>query len=408
MLALTIFIASLLIFIAFFTQSMQTAIEYQQHNSMSTKTSDLLDTVLLNPGLPMYWGQNDTEPVGFGLQDPEFNEYSLSSFSPLRLSVGTQPSVHYAAKNAYYNNFTAGSGGCLLTPIDDGNTKSVSYQLVAELLGINGTYGFQLTLTPTVDIEIEKTSTGSPLQFSVNAYGSGFVLANANVTYSLIVVNQDGNQYPSWSIISSKTSTDAAGSLQLSFPGINGETRSYALVVYSYLYGLKGMGYYVHVPASFTKTVVPIVDSFQNHAIRLAHSDTVGAVTTFPVSELSYNTSYAIVTEEYTLRQVNLDPTNATAKITNDLNISKTYKTLTLPANNPGILIVAYKDTLSGQVGIELVPWGLGSLAFPVSLGGNSKGYDWVTTDIRQVTIGGIAYQATLNLWRIEGHGGSS
>jgi len=196
--------------------------------------------------------------------------------------------------------------------------------------------------------------------------------------------------------------------LQLSFPGINGETRSYALVVYSYLYGLKGMGYYVHVPASFTKTVVPIVDSFQNHAIRLAHSDTVGAVTTFPVSELSYNTSYAIVTEEYTLRQVNLDPTNATAKITNDLNISKTYKTLTLPANNPGILIVAYKDTLSGQVGIELVPWGLGSLAFPVSLGGNSKGYDWVTTDIRQVTIGGIAYQATLNLWRIEGHGGSS
>jgi hypothetical protein len=407
MLALTIFIAALLIFIAFFSQSMQTAITYQQHNSLSTKTSDILDTVLLNPGLPMYWGQNDTAPAGFGLQDPGFNEYTLSSFAPLRLSANSQPSVHYTAKNAHYNNLTAGLGSYILTPIDDGNTKSLTYKRASELLGINGTYGFQLTLTPTVDIWVNKTSAGDPLQFLINATGSGFALANANITYSLIVADE-GNQYPSWSINSSQTTTDAAGFLQLTFPGIDGESRSYALIVYSYLYGLKGMGYYVHVPSSLTKTVVPIVESFQNHAVRLAHSNTVGVVSTFPPSELSYNTSFAIVTEEYTLRQVNLDPTNATGKISNDINISKTYKTLTLPVNDPGILLVAYKDASSGQVGIELVPWGLGSLALPVSFGGNSAGHDWVTTDIRQVTIGGIAYQAKLDLWSLQGHGGSS
>jgi len=71
-------------------------------------------------------------------------------------------------------------------------------------------------------------------------------------------------------------------------------------------------------------------------------------------------------------------------------------------------LIVTYKDTSSGKVGVELVPWGLGSMALPISIGGNSSGYDWVTTDIRQVTIGGIAYQAKLDLWIPSGYGGSS
>ena len=407
MLSLIIFIAALLIFIAFFTQSMQTATTYQQHNAMSTKTSDLLDTLLLNPGLPLYWGQNDTVPSGFGLQDPEFSEYTVSSYAPMRLSVTSQPSVHYSAKNADYNNLTAGQGSYLLTPINDGNIKSVSYQKVSALLGINGTYGFQLTLTPTVNIGIQKTSTGSPLQFSINIAGTGLMLANSNITYNLILVNQDANQYPSWSIINNQTTTDSSGSLQLSFPGVDGESRSYALVIYSYLYGLKGMGYYVHVPPAFTKTLVPVVNSFQNSTIRLAHSDSVGVVTTFPASQLSYNTSYGIITEEYAIRQINLDPTNATGKISNDANISNTFKTLTLPVADPGILLVAYKDTSSGQVGIELVPWGLGSLALPISLGGNSAGYDWITTDIRQVTIGGIAYQAKLDLWSLQGHGGT-
>jgi hypothetical protein len=40
-------------------------------------------------------------------------------------------------------------------------------------------------------------------------------------------------------------------------------------------------------------------------------------------------------------------------------------------------------------------------LAFPLTFGSNPVGQEWVTTDIRQVTIGGIAYQAQLSLWNI-------
>ncbi len=401
MLALTIFIAAILIFIGFFSQNMQTAISYQEHNAMSTKTSDLLDTMLLTTGLPAYWGQDDTDPTGFGLQNPDASQYKLSPYAPMRLSTASEP-VFYAAKNCYYNNLTAQQGSYLLTPIDDGDIKSVTYQEAARMLGINGTYGFHLSLTPTVEVSVQKTSSSGPLQLAVNGWGRGFVLANANVTCSVIAVNQDASDTPSYTVYSQNGVTDSAGMLELSFPEIDGETQAYAAIAYTYLYGLKGVGYYVRSLSS--ETVVPIIDSFQNYTIRIAHSGTVGDATS-SASELHYNTSYALVTEEYTLRQIQLDHQNATGTIYGDGDPSGTFKTLTLPISDSGILIVAYKDTTSDQYGIQLVPWGLGSLALPMEFGGNSAGHDWITTDIRQVTISDIAYHAKLELWLL--HGGA-
>ena len=48
------------------------------------------------------------------------------------------------------------------------------------------------------------------------------------------------------------------------------------------------------------------------------------------------------------------------------------------------------------------MPWGVSSLAFPVTFGGNPTGQGWVATDMRQVTIGGVAYQAKLGLWNLK------
>ncbi len=398
MLSLTIFIAALLIFIGFFSQSMQTAITYQQHNAMSTKTSDLLDTLLLTSGIPTFWGQNDTAPAGFGLQDPASEQCKLSPFAPMRLSTDAQP-IYYPLRGIYYNNLTSGRGSYILTPLDGSIIQSVTYKRASELLGVNGTYGFHLSLTPTVDVSVAKTSSSGSLRFVVAAEGKGFVLAQANVTYSLTVVTQDANPTPTYTITSGNNVTNAAGMLQLSFPAVDGESSSYALIVYTYLYGLKTVGYYVHVSDGSAKTLVPLIDSFQNRSIRLAHSDSVG-VTTPSASEIHYASFFAVVTEEYMLRQIQLDPSNATGTIQ---STADTYKTLTLPISDPGILIVVFKDTVSGKTGIELVPWGLGSLAYPMEFGGNSKGRDWVTTDIRQVTIGGIAYQAKLELWNLGG-----
>ncbi|MCW3999275.1 MAG: hypothetical protein NWE93_03455 [Candidatus Bathyarchaeota archaeon] len=392
MLSLVIFIAALLVFIGLFGNTIQTGIAYQQHTALSTKTSDLLDTMLLNPGLPVTWSMRDDAPVGFGLQDPEFSQYKLSSYSPIRLASNTQ-SVYYSATGSYYGNLTAGFGSCLLVP----EAKTLSYSDASKLLGINGTYGFQLKLNPTVTVDIEKISTGSPLRFEVSASGTGFVMAQANITYSLILVNSVGD-YPSYSIISNSTQADSAGYATISFSGVNGETRGYALIVYSYLYGLKGMGYYVHTPAGSIDSVVPLVDSFVNRTIRLAHSSSVGNIQNPIYPPLRYNSTFAILTEEYTLRQVVLDQPSAKG----ELDASHQYSAVAVP-DNAGILIVAYKDASTGDCGVVLAPWGLGAISYPVTFGGDPTGQTWVTTDIRQVTIGGLAYQAQLALWNLQG-----
>ncbi|MEM3627316.1 MAG: hypothetical protein QXZ25_04750, partial [Candidatus Bathyarchaeia archaeon] len=84
--SLLVFLAAMLLFISLFNQTIQTAILYQHHSSIATKCSDLLDNILLNPGIPPNWGKSNCTPVGFGLQDPEFQQYRLSPFSLMRLN----------------------------------------------------------------------------------------------------------------------------------------------------------------------------------------------------------------------------------------------------------------------------------------------------------------------------------
>jgi hypothetical protein len=68
MLSLIIFMSAIMIFIGLFSQTMQTGLAYERHNALSTKTSDLLDTILLNPGLPENWSQRDDAIAGSRLQ----------------------------------------------------------------------------------------------------------------------------------------------------------------------------------------------------------------------------------------------------------------------------------------------------------------------------------------------------
>jgi len=290
-------------------------------------------------------------------------------------------------------------GSYLLSPL----AESLSYSTVSKLLGINGTYGFQLTLSPTLTFDFQKISDYSPLTIQVRVDGTGYPLANAPLSYSLIVVNQGTNDYPSYTVVNNISVTDEAGLAQLVFPQISTESQSYALITYSNLNGLKGMGYYINNPADFSKTVIPLTNSFQNRTILLAHSDSVGQPSQpSGYSKLSYNASFVILTENYTFRQVQLDQQNAVGELIYGFGSEPDYVSITVPNNN-GILIVTYKSTL-GQCGVVLMPWGLGSLAIPLKFGGNPMGQEWVTTDIRQVTIDGIAYQAQLSLWNLQGY----
>lgn len=392
MFSLIVFMAAILLFIGIFNQSMGSAVVYQEHKSSATKTSDLLDAILLNPGAPLNWGQSDNEIASFGLHNPEASQYILCPFSLMRLTSTVQSPVSFAGLT--YSNLTGGFGSGILTPL----AQTVSYSVASERLGINGAYGFQLTLTPTVTVTLEKVSVSStPLEFLVSVTGTGSPLAYANISYSLLLVSQEG-EYPSFTVESGRLNTDETGSESINCVAVDGENESYALVVYAYLYGLRGIGYYVHVSEGYSDSAVALVESFASGTITIAHSDSLGEIPDPPpYSQLSYSASYLLLTEDYSLRQVTLD--DAVGQLDNGPS------SLTLPLEE-GIVVIAYKGETADEHGLVLVPWGLSALAYPVTFGDSFSGYDWVATDVRQVTIGEMSYIAKLALWRLGGVAG--
>jgi hypothetical protein len=81
----------------------------------------------------------------------------------------------------------------------------------------------------------------------------------------------------------------------------------------------------------------------------------------------------------------------------------KTYQNLTIPTFNPGILVITYQS--NNEYGVVLMPWGISAMAFPVTFGSvYPLDKEWVVTDMRQVTVNKVAYQAKLALWSLEGY----
>ena len=157
MIAVTVFLAATLLFIGLFNQTIQTAVIYQRHRATATKASDLLDSMLLSPGIPINWSLSDDNPTGFGLQDPEFTQYKISPFSLMRLTSVTGTPVYYYKTGQTYSNITIGDKNFLLVS----NTSAITYSSALRLLGINNTYGFQLTMTPIVTVKVTSSLTSS-------------------------------------------------------------------------------------------------------------------------------------------------------------------------------------------------------------------------------------------------------
>jgi hypothetical protein len=401
--SVTVFLGAILIFISLFNQTIQTAILYQRHRYLATKCSDLLDNMLLNPGIPEDWGKNSTAPlIGFGLQDPEFTQYRLSPFSLMRLISSSGEPVYYPRTGKYYSNITMGWGNFLLVSF----TESVNYSTVAKLLGVNGSYGFQLKVTPLVTVSISKVSTGTPLKLAIKVAGSGFPLINAPISYCFLIIEKGDKQYPSFRVISNMTYTGATGEALVTFSGVHGENDSYALIAYAHFSGLIGVGYYNHVTVSLDEYIVPFVDSFEDKRVILAHSWAVhepGDKTS--QSELKYNATFVLLAEDFTLREMPLEgnATGSVGHVVYGQGSEKDYGVVTIPTYNPGILIVTYRKSAT-EYGVVLMPWGISSMAFPIVFGDDPSGKEWVATDIRQVIVGNVAYQAILALWSLEGY----
>jgi hypothetical protein len=391
--SLIVLLGALLLFVGLFNQTIQTAVSYQRDRNVATECSGLLDSILLSPGYPLdsntttFWGRTNSTPTIFGLQDPEFTQYELSPFSLMRLNYSQGSPVYYSKTLTYYSNNTTGSGASLLVPFNE----VVNYSTVAGLLGVNGTYGFSLTITPIVTININQIQ-ATPLNLTVTATGNGYPLANANLSYCIINVTGQ-TQYPSYGIISGTSMTNSAGQTFLNFSGIDGTQASYAVIVYASLNGLVGVGYQIHNLYS-TDYAVPLIGDFSNGSVLLAHSlDVYGGGSS---TVMGYNATFILLAQDFTLQQLQL--ANASGSIS-----AGTYNTTAVLTNDTGILAVAYETNLTSS-GVVLMPWGTSSLSFPVVFGGNPLAKEWVATDIRQVTVNGVSYQAKLALWSLAGY----
>jgi hypothetical protein len=383
--ALTLLLAVLTVSIGAYSQIIGAAIIQQQNHDVTMKASDLANTILLSSGYPLNWGQGNSTPSAFGLQDPNIGGYSLSPFSPQRL-LSSQAQVRYNKTGMWYSNSSLGGGGSLLVPVN----SCVNYTTAAKLLGVNGTYGFQLTIAPTFGVSISEASL-NPLKLNVNVIGPGLALKGATLTGFLYKVQKSGT-YPSIKIPSlpSTNQTDSTGSAILSFAE-NCSQCAYSVIVYASLGGLNGVGY--HCRQVITNSyIIPFIQDINAGTVLLAHSYDVQHFPS-PVS-LYFNATYLLLTQSFGLRQVQL------ANSTGVVNVG-TNAPLQIKASDVGILLVAYLG--GNSTGIAMMPWGFSPLGFSVTFGGNPSYADWVATEIRQVTVYGISYQVKLAVWSTKG-----
>jgi len=397
--SVTVFLAAILLFISLFNQTIQTAILYQQHRHLATVCSDLLDNIMLNPGYPLNWGKTNSTPTSFGLQDPEFTQYRLSPFSLMRLQSLTGTPFTYPRTGVTYSNMSIGFGNFLFVPY----TEAIDYSTAAQLLGTNNTYGFQLTITPIVTVSIEETHAANPLTLAIKVAGAGFPLANAEVSYCFLKVNDKGGQSnPSYTSLFGTTYADNGGSAVVNIPNVDANT-AYAFIAYAHTSGLVGTGYHERVSGD-TQYVLPLIDSFEDRRVLLVHSYNVHDFGP-PESSVFFNATFVLLTEDFTLREMPMEnSTGKLGKVVYGQGTEKTYENLTIPTYNPGILIVTYQS--NNEYGVVLMPWGISSMAFPVTFGSTYPfDKEWVVTDLRQVLVNSIAYQARLSLWSLKGYG---
>jgi len=393
MVALTVFLAALLLFITLFNQTIQTAVLYQQHRYVASKCTDMLDNIMLNPGYPTYWGTSNATPSSFGLQDPEFTQYKLSPFSLMRLRSLNGDPVYYPKTGMTYSNITMGFGDSLLVPY----SQAINYSAASKLLGTNNSFGFQLTITPIVTVTISEYQSSSPLIVTISVAGKGFPLSNSNISYCFLTVDLSGGSFPSYATSYGTAYTDEQGFAFLSFPQVQDDETCYALIVYSHLSGLIGIGYHQRV-SSDKQYIIPFIDNFESGRVLLAHSYDIHDFGP-PNADLKYNATFVLLTQDFTLREMPME--NSTGMV--NYGEMYSYEVVTIPTTNPGILVITYRKS-AVEGGIILMPWGISSMAFSIVFGDSTAGREWIATDIRQVIVNDVAYQAKLALWSLQGY----
>jgi hypothetical protein len=303
--------------------------------------------------------------------------------------------VYYSNTGLYYSNVTMGFGDYLLVPY----TETINYSTALTLLGINGSYGFQLSIMPLITVSVSEKQAANPLEIAVNVTGAGLPLTNATVTYSFLEVNLAGS-YPSYAIMYGLANTGSTGSVLLTFPQVTNATIPYSFIAYASFSGLVGVGYHQR-ESSQNQCVIPFVASLTTTGGTVIIANSYDVHNNGSPAPIAYNATFILLAQDFAMRQMPLNATQESGVVNYGQGKGNVTE-LAIPTYNPGILVITYK--VGTQGGVVLMPWGLSSLAFPLIFGGNPLGSDWVATDIRQVVVGGIPYQAKLGMWSLQGY----
>ena len=403
MVSVTILIAALLVAMMTYNGLFASAIDYDRNRQVANKAVDIMNTICLSPGSPVDWGETNETLLGFGLQDPDAGGYALSPYSIMRLMTSNSSSgsqiVYYPKTGLYYNNLSANYGHGVLTPLG----ACVNYTTVAELLGLNGQYGFSMDIDPVLDISISQVPVSPPqnqLILKVDVSGSGLPLSGATVNYNLFHV-ESGSQYPLMAAYSGVNQTDSSGSAVIEFEDVDESGDAYSFIVYVSIGGVTGTGYYTHnTIGDENQLVIPFIQDYDQGTVIIAHSWDVNGAGSPPVPEVKYNATFFALTSDFQLQEIEIE--NNTGHLL--YGEGNPYFTTQLPVSEVGLMIISYKRD-ANRMGTVILPWGVGTLGVSAYFdeGFGSSGYDFVATELRQVTVDGVSYQVKVSAWSLSG-----
>jgi hypothetical protein len=394
--SVTILIAALLVAMVTYNHMFATAVDYDRNRQVANKAVDLMNTICLSPGNPADWGATNKSVLGFGLQDPQEGGYALSPYSIMRLNTARNDSqlVYYEKTGMFYNNISTNYGHAILTPLGD----CINYTTAAELLGVNGTYGFSIDITPTLDVSVTEVSTDPWLTLNVSVRGSGLPLSGATLNYYLFTVTKiDESDYPIIGVYSDVAQTDSSGSADIEFPAVTGNDPVYSFIAYVNLGGINGVGYLTSNTISNDEFIIPLIEDYDEGKLIFAHSWEI----LFPgqPAEVKYNATFYILTSDFQLQPFDL---NCSGHLNSGYGFP--FTRTQIPSSEVGLLVISYMKN-PNQMGSIILPWGIGALGVSASFGTGfgSSGYDFVATELRQVTIDGISYQVKVSAWSLSG-----
>jgi hypothetical protein len=258
-------------------------------------------------------------------------------------------------------------------------------------LGINGTYDFQLAITPTITVDVSEVP-DAYLKLKIQAYGPGFPLSNAYLNYLMFWANTSADNYPimNYNFTSDILQTDSSGIAFKEFQSLSSDT-AFTFIVKASTAGINGIGYLSQETVTGAGSLIPYIQSYDSGTanVSLTQNPQTG------MGPLYFNASFYVLPDNFV-------PISAGIFSGSVGNTAPSQNLQIITDNQTGFSVVAYGD--GNSYGMVITPIGVNSIGASVTFGANPSGKNWVATDLRQVLIGDIAYQAKLSLWSLQGY----